>query len=125
MEETDPYDHKVVIILYCNVNEPEFLRLAICNLPVGFSRHHHMCRGPESGISPFPPMEETPLCRENLRVCLWVKIKNKKNPSKEQVSFPLSSLVLSEAPLIYVQDAKPARGAPASQCAVDAQHASD
>lgn len=45
MKETDPYDHKIVIILCCNVNELEFFRLAICNPPVGFSRHYHMCYG--------------------------------------------------------------------------------
>jgi len=43
MEEAEPYDHKVVIILCRDVNEPQFFRLAMCNLPVGFSRHYHMC----------------------------------------------------------------------------------
>lgn len=67
MKETDPYDHKIVIILCCNVNELEFFRLAICNPPVGFSRQYHMCYG--ARIRHFfncLPMEDTPLCGENL-----------------------------------------------------------
>lgn len=71
---------------------------------------------------PFPILEET---------LFWEKIckfaygsKQKVFPSKEQVSFPLGTLVLSEALLLYVQRAKSTLGVPVSECIGDAQDAS-
>lgn len=72
---------------------------------------------------PFPTLEETVLQE---KICkLACGSKQKVFPSKEQVSFPLGTLVLSEALLLYVQHAKLTLGVPVSECIVDAQHASD
>lgn len=55
MKETDPYDHKIVIIQCHNVNEPQVSRLAICNPPLALADTTICVRCPESGFfSHFP-----------------------------------------------------------------------
>lgn len=55
MKETDPYDHKIVIIQCHNVNEPQVSRLAICNPPLALAYTTICVRCPEPGFfSHFP-----------------------------------------------------------------------
>lgn len=77
MKETDPYDHKIVIIQCHNVNEPQVSRLAICNPPLALADTTICVRCPESGFfSHFPCWKRCLSAgKKNLQVFLQIKIK--------------------------------------------------